>query len=286
MLIISTVFSPFNCIKDAENDVYILWNNPSQNCFEKEWNSYLPFIISMSFIYAIIVPGFFAFIFFKNRKDPSRPKFRARYGALVQPYRPKYFYWELILMLKRASFFLVNQLGFFSDNYTARFSASICMLAIFGSIDVMLEPYNTKRSNMLNNTWNLILLLVLLCQGLIFEPSYSSQAYLIFGIYIIVIVSGTIAAVLFGYIKSLRHKEESTVLTFSKHIFDQMPEHIKLEILQIYSRCMIEQFGGIALKSSKEISHPDLAKQVANIEQELYKNIQTIPMKGKDSTLL
>jgi hypothetical protein len=224
----------------------------------------LPYIIIISFFYAVSIPFFFAYIFIKNRKDPRNPAFRKRFGALVKPYKSKFYFWELVLILKKSSFFVVNQMGFLSDNYITRFSTSICLLACFGALEVYLEPYDSKPANLLNLTWNIILLMVLLCQGLIFEPAYSSTIYSIFGIYIMTIVIGTIFIVIYYLLRNWRFAEENKVYAFSKHILEKLSEDARKQLIWAISDSMMTEHGSLVLAPSK-ISNIVSKQEIENI---------------------
>jgi hypothetical protein len=208
----------------------------------------------MSIIYAGFVPGFFIILFLKNRKDPGDPKFRHLFGALVSPYKLKYFYWELILMLKRGSFIIVNQLGSLSANYLVRFGASVCILAMFGAIEVIVQPYSSDFSNLINCTWNIILIMVLLCQGLIFQPQDSMSVFTIFGIFIISIVTSTVFILVIQTLKKFLFRNSGAEsLVLSKLTLNSLPDHIKRELLVIYSEEKMKKNGNICLQQSAGI---------------------------------
>jgi hypothetical protein len=202
--------------------------------------------------YLICVPVFFIVVLVKNRKEPGNPTFRARFGALVSPYRLKYFYWEMVLMVKRGLFIVINQTGYLSNNYAVRFSVSVCTIAVFGGFELITAPYNTKSSNLVNSTWNIILLVVLLCQGLVFEDELIGYAAL--GIFVILVVVSTLAIVCIWHFASLKTKNGMLFkpITISKYAFQKLPEDIQLEILYIFSEEYLNKIGHLNVRVSSK----------------------------------
>jgi hypothetical protein len=245
-----------------------MWKNPSQNCFDKMWFEKLPIIVCIAIIYVIIVPSFFILLFIKNRKDPCNPRFRNLFGALISPYKVKYFYWELIIMLKRGSFIVINQLGSLSANYLARFGSSVCILAFFGAIEALILPYNSSHANVVNNTWNVILIMILLCQGLVFEAHDGVLAFTIFAFFIISIVSLTLLILFFQTIKNLQNRDSSAIqsILISKQIFSMLTKDVRNQIITIHSDSVLKENGSLVLyEFSPIISKED----ISNIRENL-----------------
>jgi hypothetical protein len=144
--IIVSALGPLSC--SETNGRFIMYRNPSQECFDSNWFSHLPFVIIFLALYGIIFPVGVGISFFRNRFKRHDPDFIRVFGSLVSPYRGQYFYWELISMFKRALFAVSAQ--FFITSYTIKSLASITIVGISGAIEAQFKPFASKRSNLMN----------------------------------------------------------------------------------------------------------------------------------------
>jgi hypothetical protein len=112
--------------------------------------------------------------------------------------------------------------------------------------------------------------MVLLCQGLVFEPKDGVLAFGIFGIFIIVMVTGTVFLL---FIPELRDyfKRGSGVksISISKHTFELLSEDIKNRLLYIYSESRITSDGVLSLHPFPNLITKDEISEMRN--QLLYK---------------
>jgi hypothetical protein len=145
----STAISPFNCVK-ASSTTYVLWKNPSEICFRGTWNEYIFFAGTFTIVYLLFVPSSILFVFVKYRKHVADPVFLKKFGSLVNPYKPRYYYWELVMLLKRIAFISVRDIVFIAFDNQTKFVLSITILAFFLSLEIYFEPYLTKKSNLEN----------------------------------------------------------------------------------------------------------------------------------------
>jgi hypothetical protein len=147
---IATTLSAFNCVKEPDGTLTVS-RDSSQSCFDGGWLANV-FTISLSIlIYLIVVPGALIYICWINRRTHGLTSFLAKYESLVYPYRYPYFFWELVVMLKRAMF--VISIDFLrSSSYEVRFGVSIFVLFVFFWLDVIFVPFSSRELNILNIT--------------------------------------------------------------------------------------------------------------------------------------
>jgi hypothetical protein len=153
--LVSNAVSPFNCVSHMNDGklVYIMATNPVQRCYDAQWKSHLPFVIALSLIYGIFLPIGVLAVFIIHRKKLDEPQFIFNYGSLTYMYRRELYFWELISMLKRASFVVMSQfLASREDQYATKFTASIISNGFFSGLEILFIPYATKSLNILSST--------------------------------------------------------------------------------------------------------------------------------------
>jgi hypothetical protein len=147
-VVISSAVQPFNCFRQT-NGSYFLSKSPSEQCFAGEWMKNLPAAVILLVFYGLALPGLLAGFFFVNKDNIDSGKFKIRFGMLIIPYKRQYFYWELVVIFKRALFVTVND--FLSlQSYLAKFVSTILVLFFFLWLDSLVQPYSTEDYNLLN----------------------------------------------------------------------------------------------------------------------------------------
>jgi hypothetical protein len=155
--LVSTSVGPFNCVShyndSTKSTTYIMARNPSKLCYDSEWYYHLNFVVLFSILYGIVFPLVVAAEFFRHRKKIDDPQFQVGYGTLIFLFRRSFFFWELVSMLKRASFVVMTQfLNARQDAYMTKYAASISAVAFFSGLEAIYTPYTTKNLNLLNST--------------------------------------------------------------------------------------------------------------------------------------
>jgi hypothetical protein len=149
-LLISTLVQPFNCTKQFDGTL-TMTKAPSNKCFDSVWNQNLPAVIFFILLYGISIPLIMIWIFYKNRDNIFNADFLVRYSSLTAPYRPKFFYFEIVIMLKRALFAVMND--FLSvTSYTARYFTAVGTLLFFFWIGILAMPYQDRNLNLLSSS--------------------------------------------------------------------------------------------------------------------------------------
>lgn len=66
--------------------------------------------------------------------------FRWRYSILTSPYKPEFYWWELVVMLKKAIIVMIIDLtNGFSESFRAYLA--IVFISAIGSVEAILRPY-------------------------------------------------------------------------------------------------------------------------------------------------
>jgi hypothetical protein len=167
----SVALSPFNCRLVGQNK-YVLSAAVQISCYDEEWKSHVPEAIFFLTLYFVVCPvAVVSILYFFNRFRRlntafQRILYRHAFISLTQPYRDRMFYWELLTTLKRLLFVFCSTL-FDSLGYVAKILLTIMMLFAFAWLESITIPYT--RRNWAKISWNFVLILVLLSQGLMFE---------------------------------------------------------------------------------------------------------------------
>jgi hypothetical protein len=149
--IVSSVFQPFNCLKQPDNS-YSMAKSPSSLCYDSTWNKNLPALVFFILMYVIGFPAALLYIFVKNYKMIDTVEFKTRYGNLVSPYSRQFFYWELVVMLKRSAFMVSNDFLSTGADYGTRFVFSIALLCVFLWFDATFCPFRIKEKNFIKTS--------------------------------------------------------------------------------------------------------------------------------------
>eukprot|EP00475_Leptophrys_vorax_P025648 TRINITY_DN3592_c0_g1_i2.p1 TRINITY_DN3592_c0_g1~~TRINITY_DN3592_c0_g1_i2.p1 ORF type:complete len:193 (-),score=29.45 TRINITY_DN3592_c0_g1_i2:679-1257(-) len=68
----------------------------SAKCYDQDWNSLTIFIL----LYCFGIPLALVFVFMKYKNHLDSKNFRMKFGYPVSPFSQRFFYWELVVMLK------------------------------------------------------------------------------------------------------------------------------------------------------------------------------------------
>eukprot|EP00475_Leptophrys_vorax_P019004 TRINITY_DN25968_c0_g1_i3.p1 TRINITY_DN25968_c0_g1~~TRINITY_DN25968_c0_g1_i3.p1 ORF type:complete len:750 (+),score=136.20 TRINITY_DN25968_c0_g1_i3:230-2251(+) len=204
-LTVSNSFSPFDCTKQPDG-TFLMTKNSSVYCYEAEWRSYLGITVFFLIFYSFLVPGSIAVRFFMQRKDPDNPEFQSRFKSLVSPYRREFFYWELILMLKRSLFFIALQF-LSSYSYSSKFFSVLIMLFVFFCVDIVIFPFSSQYLNVFSTLFNVVSMVVLISNGLIFgQTTVTDLQRRIFDVLIVLVITLSVS---FAFVMNvLRRKKK------------------------------------------------------------------------------
>jgi hypothetical protein len=170
--------SPFNCRQVGPNK-FVVSTAVEITCYDDVWYSHIPEAVIFLVFYFLICPiAIVTILFYFHRKksltsDFERILYRHAFSSLTQPYRERMYFWELVTTVKRLMFVFCSTL-FDSFGYIAKILITIIMLFAFAWIESATVPYT--RRNWAKISWNFVLILILLSQGLLFELQKEEKA--------------------------------------------------------------------------------------------------------------
>jgi hypothetical protein len=155
--LVSSAIEPLNCMRTdngSTNPIYVMISSPSFRCYDGKWNNYLPLVVCCCFLYGLLLPFAMGYILITNRRKLDDQKFLSRYKTLYRSFRRVYFFWELILMFKKACFIIVVR--FLSSrptiSYETKFASSVSIIGFFLALEALMQPYAQKSTNFRSST--------------------------------------------------------------------------------------------------------------------------------------
>jgi hypothetical protein len=148
-LLISSALDPFHC-SPISTGTLVLANDPSIQCYGSEWFKRLPIVIIFAFVYCVGVPIFLAGKLFQHREHLDDWQIKSRFGVLYVQYRKNCFWWDIVLMLKRAAFFMVLEITGDMQKGQSKVFLSISIILAFCAVNVIVDPFVLHRRSTLN----------------------------------------------------------------------------------------------------------------------------------------
>jgi hypothetical protein len=172
--VLGMVLSAFRCYPQ-EDGSYTLLTSPSHDCYDSEWYSYL-WIIIFGMLFLVYFPIQLAFVLWRNRAKINSNAFFYRYGVLVAPYKAQYFYWEVVLLIRKLILICLVDLTNGMPSSERAFIL-ICFLILELFLDFLSNPF--KEENMpireLRNVWQCTSILFVLSNAIVIQSSASFQ---------------------------------------------------------------------------------------------------------------
>jgi hypothetical protein len=97
--LVQFVLQYFDCTWQDDGS-WSLDAQPSVHCYEGKHMNYFPLVLYGSIVYVMGIPLFCARVLWKSKDKLLEPFVFARYGFLYARFKPKYFYWEIVLMIR------------------------------------------------------------------------------------------------------------------------------------------------------------------------------------------
>lgn len=149
----STATEPFNCVYQAGSEKYIMYKNPSQNCFEGTWNDAIGVSIASLLVYVVAVPSILFGIIYKNQADLFNKRKLAYLGVLVHPYRYSLGHWELVNLVRKI--LIVCTVNLLPQFDVGQLQLLLLIVVLFTNLllHVNYQPYVLAISNRLSTAW-------------------------------------------------------------------------------------------------------------------------------------
>eukprot|EP00475_Leptophrys_vorax_P043779 TRINITY_DN8527_c0_g1_i2.p1 TRINITY_DN8527_c0_g1~~TRINITY_DN8527_c0_g1_i2.p1 ORF type:complete len:791 (-),score=112.92 TRINITY_DN8527_c0_g1_i2:55-2364(-) len=205
--LLSVVLSPFRCYPQIDGS-YTLIPKPTENCFDANWMKRAP-LIAFGILQIIVIPGLILTIYFQRKKHSLSNYFEWRYGLLFRPYRENFFYWELVIILRKTALVMMVDVSNGMQSALRIFLIMIFLVIVF-AIEGVCQPLIAKGISILASiSWHMFAMFMLLCGALVFDDSKgveSDQVHAIEGL------------LLLWFFMSLILSGLHAVHTFKKHM--------------------------------------------------------------------
>jgi hypothetical protein len=234
------VFRPFKCVSQPDG-THSMYSDPTQDCYSGKWKENLPGMVIFIALYVVVIPVSFGWIMAKYGHRRETDEFKAKFGALTQPYNGKFFWWEIISITKKCIYVIfVDAVSGFQ--YYERIFYVCLFLFFFVALEAMFLPYATTTLNSINTLWGIFCIVLLLSDALIFNPHAVPDS--IETIVVIVLYA------IYGYIlfRSIGKVVQTQIqLYVSKLIYKRTEERIQ-EISSAPSPVATEQHTSVGLQ--------------------------------------
>lgn len=165
---LSSIFNVFNCYRHTDG-TYVLLTAPEELCFAGDWLYNLPMIIVAVFVLAFGIPASFAAVFWKYRFDRDSYMITVTFEVITSPYNKKFFYWEIVTMIQKASFVVLLDFLSVTGTHFERLFFVFIILVLFIFAEALLHPYKTPLYNQLSLMWSFLCITVVVADGMIFS---------------------------------------------------------------------------------------------------------------------
>jgi hypothetical protein len=259
-MILSTIASFFDCSKISEN-LYVLRAYPSSSCYSTEWFSRLGEISFFILLYVLIFPVRLCWIYFQMTIKPEL-RIHNEFHYLTSGYKPTFFWWDIVLLLKRTAFVMLSQFLFSSVDSSVRLLSSAIGILGFTALDLLCRPYQSHAVS--KNNLNLMLLLILLCQGMIFEngDSEATNIFVAFVVVIFVITAAHSCVVMFHH-KFSKFKSRSILLDSGS--MKKLQLETRKQVLELWTSEKCDLHGEIEMEVDQVLKHKDANFEIGDL---------------------
>jgi hypothetical protein len=140
---------PFSCRKNP-NGSYTMVSSPDLDCYDQQWLQHSGMVAFFIFLYILVFPGTLLCVFFKFKDRIGTTWFNARFGVIVAQYKDELYFWELVILVKRAWFSIIaNIIGPLVNSSTKLFLVT-CLIFGFLVLEIVFLPYKSIISNQSN----------------------------------------------------------------------------------------------------------------------------------------
>lgn len=136
--VLSSIFSAFRCFKQDDGS-FTLLSSPSLDCYDETWYSNL-YVIVLGVLIIMIVPILLLLILFKHQQNRFGNHYYWKFGVLISAYKPKFYYWEFVLLMRKTIFVSLVDL---TNNWVKleRSFIIICFLFFELFLDLIVQPH-------------------------------------------------------------------------------------------------------------------------------------------------
>ncbi|KAJ6252801.1 insulin-like growth factor binding protein [Anaeramoeba flamelloides] len=167
-------FEFFDCEYDANENKYSFNLDTAKYCFESWWWQAFPFLLIFIILYIVGIPLLIVYLLMKNSKILTEKQFDLKFGLLCSRYNKSFFFWEIIIMLRKL--FLVIFKIFLFNYPDLQIILFLLLLLIVLILQFKFRPYIEKRHNFLES-FLVAVPIIILFSGLIFNSGEVLKRY-------------------------------------------------------------------------------------------------------------
>jgi hypothetical protein len=145
--VVVVLTQPFNCIKQPSGK-YTMYLNPGIICFESEWKSNITAVVFYAIIYVFVLPLSLSRFFYKNRTHLDYV--RLYFKPMISPYRPEYFWWEMVTLFRKAILALTVQVFSLFMSQRTKIYCVVLVIAVTMMVETVVQPFPTFKNNYVN----------------------------------------------------------------------------------------------------------------------------------------
>uniref|UniRef100_A0A0G4IE73 Uncharacterized protein n=1 Tax=Chromera velia CCMP2878 TaxID=1169474 RepID=A0A0G4IE73_9ALVE len=130
---------------------------PSVRCNSEIYAFWRPFVVTAIIAFGLLIPLLLGTAILLGARHvaplgsrPKRMEYRRRYGSLIQGFRPAFFWWEILIIVRKL---LLQVAGAFYPGTDTRIRMSQMFIIGLASLllQLRLEPFNSQDANVLNS---------------------------------------------------------------------------------------------------------------------------------------
>jgi hypothetical protein len=138
----------FNCTHQPDGS-WSLDAQPSYNCYDSKHLSYKYWALWGVFAYMIGIPSTVATILRKNKDHLYENKYYSRFGFLASRFKPDYYYWEVVILIRLCLLTIV--LMMLDSSVPMQTMTGITVLFIAAIMQDLNKPFISSRLNYLES---------------------------------------------------------------------------------------------------------------------------------------
>jgi len=163
---------------------------PEIECHTGAWNTYIGFAVLAIIVYAIGIPLVIVSVLIWGRQKQwlDAPEFILKYGALVLPYRERFYWWEVVNCLRKFILVLIIVFGAEADRRFIQIALCVLVMLILFIAQVFAAPYKFSWHNRVTSAWVCCALCVLLSAIFFISDRLSDSERIFYADMLIVIV--------------------------------------------------------------------------------------------------
>lgn len=140
IFVLNNILTVFRCYPQDDGS-YTLLSFPSLDCYDDQWIDNLP-TITFGILFMFLLPLILFFILYRNRKNLVSTNMFWLFHRLILPYKPQYYYWEIVVLIRKTVFVCLVDLTNGWSKSTRAF-----LLEVFMSVELYVDGHVRPQQN-------------------------------------------------------------------------------------------------------------------------------------------